>query len=344
MYYSVQKNVTLYVEPLDTFSSIEKILISKSQDLVNSELVKTRPKLEEKHIDDIELDDNIIEEIKQEKTSQESFEDQNEMGLKKYVTSFYVMINNEKLTIDLNLTIDEFIKEVKKLISEEEFNQNRETHIFFEFASQKDIKQTKSIKMSSSDEMDIDSELFDSKLNCLYSIQEKLFLMNYSKTILANKSLYNIKRLSPFLYLLSLFEMSVNTFSDLFFTNTIQRLNENILHNHKVSSLLFKQSRDYNAISASMIPSWCKDICQNLTYLASFSSRYLYFKTCSFDVKRSILNLSNYTKNFNGEGNVDDKTFTNLIKRRKYKVSRDNILLYAEKIYNDVGNSDVFLI
>jgi hypothetical protein len=290
----------------------------------------------------MELDDNI-EEIKQEKTNQISTEDRNEIGFKKYITSFYVMINNEKLFIDNNLTINEFIKEVKKLISEEEFNQNRETHIFFELVSENDIKQGKSIIMSLSDEMDIDSELFDAQVNSLISIQEKLFFMNYSKTILANKSLYNIRRLTPFLYLLSLIEMSVNTFSDLFFTNKTHRLNENLLQNHKVSSLIFKQSRDYNAISASMIPSWCKDICQNMTYLASFNSRYLYFKTCSFDMKRSILNLSNYTKNFNGDGNVDDKTMTNLIKRKKYKVSRDNILLYAEKIYNDVGNSDVIL-
>jgi hypothetical protein len=290
----------------------------------------------------MELDDNI-EEIKQEKTNQISTEDQNEIGFKKYITSFYVMINNEKLFIDYNLTINEFIKEVKKLISEEEFNQNRETHIFFELASENDINQGKSIIMSLSDEMDIDSELFAAQVNSLISIQEKLFFMNYSKIILANKSLYNIRRLTPFLYLLSLIEMSVNTFSDLFFTNKTHRLNENLLQNHKVSSLIFKQSRDYNAISASMIPSWCKDICQNMTYLASFNSRYLYFKTCSFDMKRSILNLSNYTKNFNGDGNIDDKTMTNLIKRKKYKVSRDNILLYAEKIYNDVGNSDVIL-
>jgi hypothetical protein len=290
----------------------------------------------------MELDDNI-EEIKQEKTNQISTEDQNEIGFKKYITSFYVMINNEKLFIDNNLSINEFIKEVKKLISEEEFNQNRETHIFFELASENDINQGKSIIMSLSDEMDIDSELFAAQVNSLISIQEKLFFMNYSKIILANKSLYNIRRLTPFLYLLSLIEMSVNTFSDLFFTNKTHRLNENLLQNHKVSSLIFKQSRDYNAISASMIPSWCKDICQNMTYLASFNSRYLYFKTCSFDMKRSILNLSNYTKNFNGDGNIDDKTMTNLIKRKKYKVSRDNILLYAEKIYNDVGNSDVIL-
>lgn len=332
----------MYVEPTDTFSSIEKVLKSKVQDLGSCELVKTIPKVEEKQIEDMEIDDNL-EENNQESPDQVLTESQNELEieLKKYVSNFYIMINNEKFNIDSNLTMNEFIKEVKKLISEEEFNHNRETHIFFEFVNEKDIIQTRLITTSSTEEMDYDTQCYENQVNSLNSIQEKLFFISYSKNILANKCLYNIRRLSPFLYLLSLIEMSVDTFSDLFFTNRMHRLSESLLQNHKVSSLLFKQARDFNAISASLIPSWCKDICQNLTFLASFNSRYLYFKTCSFDIKRSILNLSNYIKNFNGEINVEDKSMSYLIKRKKYKVSRDDILLYAEKIYNDVGNSDV---
>lgn len=256
----------------------------------------------------------------------------------KYEIYFYIKINEEMYLIDNNLSVSNLIKDIKYFLDDDDLIENKEFKILFELSNEenntiKSIYSLGNIKQE-------DLNLLNSKIDKISYYQEKLFYLHYSEKILANKAIYNKNRLSPFLYLISLTEMCVNDYYDLF--GFREKLTLNSLENQKVSTLLTKQLRDSNTIlSLFTIPTWCKDICYNFPYLANFNSRYLYFKVSSYDFKRSIVNLANYTKQFLGETIIDDKTLSNNVKRKKFKVDRQNIILFAEKIYNEIGDYDV---
>ncbi len=260
----------------------------------------------------------------------------------KYITNFYIIVNQEKHKIKGSWSIIEFFREAKNLIKCDITNLY-DIQVYFEFVHFKDIQTNKVDENTVNEkEADMDIILLNSTLENIINLQEKFFFKSYSDNILGNKALYTIKRASPFFYLIALFELCVNNYNELF--NTSQRIEEKCLENHKVSSLLSKQVRDPFAISSNTIPTWCKDLCQNYPFLANFNSRYLFFKTCSFDNKRSMINLAIFVKNFLGETIVDEKVLSGSTKRKKYKVDRNNLLLFVDKIYYDIGNFNVIII
>ena len=259
----------------------------------------------------------------------------------KYTTNFYILVNEEKYKISSNWTVLDFFREVKSIFKGE-LNNFYDIQIYFEFINSKDSDVNKISDYSANTQENIlDTVILSSTLENIANHQEKLFFKCYYENILGNKALYVIKRASPFFYLIALFELCVNNYSDLFEVN--DKIPENILENQKVSSLLTKQVRDPFAISSNTIPTWCKELCQNYPFLASFNARYLFFKTCSFDNKRSMTNLSIFVKNFLGEVIVDEKVLASTNKRKKYKVDRHNLLIYAEKIFNEIGNFNVII-
>ena len=257
----------------------------------------------------------------------------------KYTTNFFILIKDVKYIIKKSWTVLDFFREVKALMKNE-LNNFYDIQIFFEFAL---LKEMEDFKMNDYDtnnqEDELDLVMLSSTLENIANHQEKLFFKCYSENILGNKAMYVIKRASPFFYFIALFELCVNNYSDLF--DIKDRIPENILENQKVSSLLTKQVRDPFAISSNTIPSWCKDLCQNYPFIASFNARYLFFKTCSFDNKRSMTNLSIFVKNFLGEMIVDEKVLASTNKRKKFKVDRHNLMFFAEKIYHEIGNFNV---
>ena len=55
------------------------------------------------------------------------------------------------------------------------------------------------------------------------------------------------------------------------------------------------------------------------------------------------MNLAIFVKNFLGESIVDEKVLAGSTKRKKYKVDRNNLFLYVEKLYHEIGNFNVSL-
>jgi hypothetical protein len=257
----------------------------------------------------------------------------------KFITNFYIMVGEEKHKINLNWTLIDFFRKAKHLLKSDVSNLY-DVQIYFEFVHFKDMESSQAQEYSTQNqEEDMDLAMLTSTIENISNLQEKFFFRNYSDLILGNRALYTIKRASPFFYLISLFELCVNNYCEVF--GIKERIEEKILENQKISSLLTKQVRDPFAISSNTIPTWCKDLCQNYPFLANFNSRYLFFKTCSFENKRSMVNLAVFVKNFLGETIFDDKTLGGSLKRKKYKVDRNNLLQYVEKILQEVGNFSV---
>ena len=337
-YYSINKQIVLSLDYSSTFNSISKSILSKSKhDIIDYDYIKITAKKEQldkflSEENSEKLNNKFKEEIYQ--TKEIKIEEISNINLSsEYIIYFFIVINEEKYRIDNNISVGELLNEIKIILNNDELNKNNELRLFFEFANKIEICEAKSLKNLKSTHRKIDN---------IANIQEKLFYFYYSETILANKAIYNVKRLSPFLYLISLIELCVNNYPDLFCFR--DKLTDNLMENPKVTTLLTKQVRDSEAISSSSIPSWCKDVCCNFAFLASFNSRYLFFKMCSFDIKRSMINVSNYAKNILEEAIIDEKTLASYSKRRKYKVDREDIVIFAEKIFNEIGNYDVIII
>jgi hypothetical protein len=256
--------------------------------------------------------------------------------LKLLDVNFYVVINNVRLNINKEWTVLDFIKEMKSYYKRNDFltfSNDMQINFDIVYKSDNECANTK-----------VD-HVFDNLVshNCHSIIgdgkyEETLFLNFYKQNIVNNRSLYCIKRPAPFIYLIALLELSINNFKTLFgIKDNLETAN---LENLKVTSLLFKQVKDPYAISTTSIPTWCKDLCQSFTYLSGFNSRYLLFKTSSFDIKRSMNNLYIYLKNFMAENIVDDKTLSGS-KRYKFKIDREHLIKDAEILMRDYGNYTV---
>ena len=164
----------------------------------------------------------------------------------------------------------------------------------------------------------------------------QLFEFFYDKTIVNNEDTYNIKRASPFFYLITLIELSHNYFSSFF---NVQPISNSLFENFKMTSLLSKQIRDPQTINGESVPSWCKQVNSSFPFFTNFSSRYILFKTTSFEKRRSMINLYVYLNKFLGENILEDKSMNTLISnftRIKVTVSRDAILEKAFVISNQL--------
>lgn len=245
---------------------------------------------------------------------------------------FFVKINDKTIQINKNWTITEMIRELKNTCRRTDVNNfYGDMKIYFDIsfnpsAPTNDLERKISDYSAIQNKIEQTSQIFEN-----YS-EEAHFISHYNKGLINNKSVYNIKRAAPFIFLISLFELCINDFGFIF--NLKEKLDSAVLENLKMSSLLTKQAKDPYAISSGNLPSWCKELSQNFPYLASFNSRYLAFKTTSFDVKRSMTNLYIYQKNFLGENIVDDKTLSTN-KRKKFKVDRKDILSSSEKLMKE---------
>ena len=207
------------------------------------------------------------------------------------------------------------------------------------------------------EERDIDKKIIDfieylspfnediSGYNHFIDINQILFIKEYHTDILYSKSLYEIKRLMPSLFLLSIMYLSLKKY------RTIFNLNENwfknwqewndLFINSKVNLLISKASMDGYSVSRSSTPSWCKNISYDCGFLTKFEFRSLLYKV-SFDQRRSLINLQNYFKsidpNYPHEYNITiEKSM-----RLKIIVERDKILDHGFTLLNDAVTSKFF--
>ena len=176
-------------------------------------------------------------------------------------------------------------------------------------------------------------------------INKILFIKEYHTDILYSKSLYEIKRLMPSLFLLSIMHLALKKYRSIFNLNEDWFKNweewNNLFINSKVNLLISKASMDGNSVSKNSIPSWCKNISYDCGFLTKFEFRSLLYKV-SFDQRRSLINLQNYFKsrdpNYPNEYNITiEKSM-----RLKIIVERDKILEHGFTLLNDAVTSKFF--
>ncbi len=169
------------------------------------------------------------------------------------------------------------------------------------------------------------------------NIDKIIFEKIYHLNILYSKNFYEIKRLMPSLYLLSLMFYSLSYFKNLF--NIPENLfNEeeiqNLFINSKVTLLISKASKDGFSVSRKAIPSWCKNINLDFNFLTKFENRFLLFKV-TFEPKRSLINLQNYLKSYSNYNPNERQISLEKSMRMKYIVEREKILEHGFKILKD---------
>ena len=171
------------------------------------------------------------------------------------------------------------------------------------------------------------------------------FIKDYHISIIYSKSLYEIKRLMPSLFLLAILHLSLKRYRSLFSLNEDWFKNEkeweDIFINSKVNLLIYKASSDGSSIAKSSIPSWCKNLSIDCGFLTKYVSRNILFKT-SFDPRRSLVNLQNYFKSI--DPNYPKKSTITLEKSMRLKiiVNRDKILDHGFTLLNDAVTSKFF--
>ena len=304
--------------------------------------------LAKKRIERMKQNIENLSEEKQEKDNKEKKEEilkinSEELSNKYDIILYIIKQNGEIYEMNKNLTLNEFLKDAKKNLKKSDFSYFCNDFTFnFSFIN----KETDNINLSvDNNNTKINLKYFDYETLLDENIELEKFLFEkfYYSRIINNKALYNIKRASPFFYLLSLIHLSSNKFSNLF---KIHEIPINHFENIKMTSLLSKQIKDPYAVCTKSIPSWCTEVNSNFPFFTSFNSRYLLFKVTAFDNKRSMTNLYIFLRNFLGENIFEDKSINNVItnlKRIKFKIHRDNLLEDSFKLMNEVNNYNGYI-
>ena len=254
---------------------------------------------------------------------------------------YIVSLNGEIYKMNPKFTLSEFLSDAKKNLKKPDFiNFCNDFIINYSFIK----KDNNEIILNKENQHSISKKLsFKKNENQDLEFEKFLFEKYYYISIINNKGLYNIKRASPFFYLLSLIHLSSNYFLNLF---KVQQINLIKFENSKMTSLLSKQIRDPYAVTSKSIPSWCTEVNNNYPFFTSFSSRYLLFKVTAFDKKRSMTNLYIFLRNFLGENIFEDKSMNNLItnlNRKKFKINREKIIEDSFSLMNKIGNYNGYI-
>ena len=169
------------------------------------------------------------------------------------------------------------------------------------------------------------------------------FIKDYHNNILYCKSIYFSKRLMPSLYLLSLLNMCINKYNELFnlpkvwFINNDKNKNEwkKLFYNLKIDQFILKISLDPYKVSNTSFPFLGEYIAKNNQTLIKFHTRLLSFKTSFSSSYKSLINLQNHLKHNNP--NYHSKYSVTLKKtmRLKINVERNKIIEHGFNLIND---------
>ena len=171
----------------------------------------------------------------------------------------------------------------------------------------------------------------------VFNYDKLSFIKDYHNLIVYSSSLYEIKRLMPSLFLLSIIHLVVKKYRNIFnisneYFKSEQELDE-LFINSKVTLLISKGCGDAYSVSRSNLPSWCKNLSLDCGFLSKFDSRQLLFKV-SFDPRRNLINLQNYLKskdpNYHGENITLEKSM-----RLKIIVERNKIIEHGLKLIDN---------
>ena len=174
-----------------------------------------------------------------------------------------------------------------------------------------------------------------------YNIEKYIFKHIYHSNIIFNPNLYEIKRLMPSLFLLTMLYIPLTRHSALFNINphlfTKDEI-DSLFVNSKVSLLISRSCRDGYSISRDSIPSWCQHLSNNFCFLSKFPSRHILFKV-SFEPRRSLLNLQNHLRSIDPSYVNETPISISKSMRLKIIIERDKIFEYGLKIINDTVTS-----
>ena len=169
------------------------------------------------------------------------------------------------------------------------------------------------------------------------------FIKDYHNNVIYGKSIYFSKRLMPSLYLLSLLNICINKYNELFnlpkvwFLNNEKNKNEwkRLFYNLKIDQFILKISLDPYKVSNTSFPFLGEYITKNNQTLTKFYTRLLSFKTSFSSSYKSLINLQNHLKHNNP--NYHSKYSVTLKKtmRLKINVERDKILDHGFNLIND---------
>ena len=259
----------------------------------------------------------------------------------------------EKFDIDENWGIRDLKKELLKKYGRVQGPLYFNSPIYFGLNFKKKEKKEKEEKEKEEEKKPIKGFIdylapFDYEIKSLEELLDfdKIsFIKEYHTKIIYSKSLYEIKRLMPSLFLLSILHLALKKYRSLFLLNEEWFKNkkewEDLFINSKVTLLISKASNDGSTVSKSSVPSWCKNLSLDCGFLTKYDSRSLLFKV-SFDPRRSLVNLQNYFKsidpNYPNEYNITlEKSM-----RLKIIVDRNKILDHGFTLLNDAVTSKFF--
>ena len=259
----------------------------------------------------------------------------------------------EKFDIDENWGIRDLKKELLKKYGRVQGPLYFNSPIYFGLNFKKKEKKEKEEKKKEEEKKPIKGFIdylapFDYEIKSLEELLDfdKIsFIKEYHTKIIYSKSLYEIKRLMPSLFLLSILHLALKKYRSLFLLNEEWFKNkkewEDLFINSKVTLLISKASSDGSTVSKSSVPSWCKNLSLDCGFLTKYDSRSLLFKV-SFDPRRSLVNLQNYFKsidpNYPNEYNITlEKSM-----RLKIIVDRNKILDHGFTLLNDAVTSKFF--
>lgn len=243
-----------------------------------------------------------------------------------FSTEFYIECSNKSIIkVDKKWNVNDLLREIKSVMLSESIEiQEKEITVKFYFKEIDNNKNSSTIKSS------------------LMEYYTEKIISHYDKEVVNNPTIYLIKRLSPFIYVLAILDLAINKFENYFknlhkyqIEKSEAGIELNNFENKKISSLIMKQSKDTYSVSTSSVPGWCKAICGDFNFICSFNSRYLLFKVATFDSYRSVYNLNAYMKGFHNESLNDEKNFGVSKEKIKVSIDRSNIYKSALQVYRN---------
>ena len=169
------------------------------------------------------------------------------------------------------------------------------------------------------------------------------FIKDYHNNIINSEKIKFSKCLMPSLYLISLLNICINKYNELFnlpkvwFINSSKNKEEwkNIFLNIKIERFLFELSVDQFKLNNTYFPILGQYIAKNNQSLIKFPTRLLSFKTSFPKSFKSLINLQNHIKHLNLNNRSRHSVTLKKTMRIKIKVERDKIIEHGFNIMNE---------
>ena len=174
-------------------------------------------------------------------------------------------------------------------------------------------------------------------------IDKYCFIKDYYNNIINSAKIKFSKCLMPSLYLISLLNICINKYNELFNLPKVWFINsnknkegwKNIFFNQKIERFLFELSVDQFKLNNTYFPILGEYIAKNNESLIKFPTRLLSFKTSFPKSFKSLINLQNHIKHLNLNNRSRHSVTLKKTMRLKISVERDKIIEHGFNIMNE---------